>query len=236
MRAGGQTTLANNKLLMALPGADRERLLKSLHLVALPLGKVVHEPGTARRSVYLPVTCVFSKQYVTSAGGAAEVASVGNEGLVGLPLLLGANGTPIRTVVEVAGSAWCGDGAALRRELAQSSAFQNLVLRFAQALMTQMGQNAVCYQHHSVEQQFCLWLLLTMDRARSNRLHLTQELIAHTLGTRRESVNGVTNRLVREGIIRHVRGSIEVLDRSRLERACCECYGVINREYARLLP
>lgn len=236
MRAGGQPDLAYNKLLAALPRVDRERLLKHLRLVRLPLGTVVHEPGTARRKVYFPLTCVFSKQYVTSAGDAAEVASVGSEGLVGLPLLLGLTSTPIRTVVEVAGSAWCGESVALRREFVQSSALQNLVLRFAQALMTQMGQNAVCYQHHSVEQQFCLWLLLTLDRAHSNHLRLTQDLIAQTLGTRRESVNGVANRLAREGIIRHARGSIEVLDRTRLERACCECYGVINREYARLLP
>ncbi len=236
MRTDGQPDLASNKLLVNLPGADRERLLQYLHLVELPFGKVVHEPGATRGDVYFPKSCVFSKQFTTAAGDAAEVASVGSEGVVGVPLLLGCTGTPIRTVVQVAGSAWCGNSAALRAEFVHSGALQNLILRFTQALMTQMGQNAVCYQHHSVEQQFCLWLLLTMDRAHSNRLHLTQDLIAQTLGIRRPSVSEITSRLAHKGIIRHARGCIEVLDRTRLETTCCECYDVINREYARLLP
>lgn len=235
MRTGGQPDPADNKILVALPRHDRERLLRYLHLVELPFGKAVHEPGTVRRNVYFPVTCVFSKQFVTAAGDAAEVASVGNEGVVGVPLLLGCTGTPVRTAVEVAGSAWCGDAAPLRHEFVHSERLQNLVLRFTQALMTQMGQNAVCYQRHSVEQQFCLWLLLTLDRAHSDGLHVTQDMIAQTLGIRRESVNEVTTRLTRRGIIRHTRGYIEALDRTRLESTCCECYGVINREYARLL-
>ncbi|MGH8192509.1 MAG: Crp/Fnr family transcriptional regulator [Rhodanobacteraceae bacterium] len=235
MLARGQPDLADNKLLTALPRPDRERLLRHLHAVELPFGKVVHQPGTARRNVYFPVSCVFSKQFVTAGGNAAEVASVGNEGLVGIPLLFGCTSTPIRTVVQVAGSAWCGDGLALRQEFLHGGALQGLVLRFTQALMTQMGQNAVCYRRHSVEQQFCLWLLLTLDRAHSNCLHVTQDLIAQTLGIRRESVNEAANRLARKGIIRHARGRIEMLDRTRLESACCECYGAINREYARLL-
>lgn len=236
MRTDGQPDQASNKLLEDLPGTDRERLLRHLHLVELPFGKVVHEPGTVRSSVYFPVSCVFSKQFTTAAGDAVEVASVGSEGLIGVPLLLGCTGTPVRTVVHVAGSAWCGNSAALRAEFVHSGALQNLVLRFTQALMMQMGQNAVCYQRHSVEQQFCLWLLLMTDRAHSNRLHLTQELIAQTLGVRRASVNEITSRLAHKVIIRHVRGCTEVLDRTRLESTCCECYGVINREYDRLLP
>ena len=235
MRADVQPHLTDNRLLAALPDTDRERLLRYLHLVELPFGKVVHEPGTARRNIYFPVSCVFSKQFVTATGHAAEVASVGNEGLVGIPLLLGCTNTPIRTVVQVAGSAWRADSVALREEFVHSGALQNLVLRFTQALMTQMGQNAVCYQHHSIEQQFCLWLLLALDRAHSDHLHLTQDLIALTVGMRRESVNEVVNRLAHKGIIRHLRGSIKVLDRTRLESTCCECYGVIRREYARLL-
>lgn len=236
MRTDGQPDLASNRLLANLPGTDRERLLRYLHLVELPFGKVVHEPGTTRSDVYFPVSCVFSKQFTTAAGDAVEVASVGSEGLVGVPLLLGCTGTPVRTVVHVAGSAWCGNSAALRAEFVHSGALQNLVLRFTQALMMQMGQNAVCYQRHSVEQQFCLWLLLTTDRAHSNHLRLTQDLIAQTLGIRRPSVSEVASGLAYKGIIRHGRGYIEVLDRTRLESACCECYGVINREYARLLP
>ncbi|MGH8111697.1 MAG: Crp/Fnr family transcriptional regulator [Rhodanobacteraceae bacterium] len=236
MHTNVQPDLANNKLLAALPGLDRERLRGCLTLVELPFGKVVHEPGTARRSVFFPIDCVFSKQFATSAGGAAEVASVGNEGLVGIPLLLGCTNTPMRTVVQIAGSAWRGDGAVLREELGRSVALQSLILRFTSALMVQMGQNATCYQHHSLQQQFCVWLLLMLDRTRSLHLHLTQELIARTLGTRRESVNEIAGRLTREGAIRRGRGFIDVLDRARLERACCECYRVISREYARLLP
>lgn len=228
--------LTGNKLLAALPGSDRARLRECLNRVELPFGKVVHEPGTTRRLVYFPLTSVFSKQYVTATGDAAEVASVGNEGLVGLPLLLGRAGAPIRTVVQVAGSAWCGDKVPLRQELARGGALQNLVLRFAEALMTQMGQNAVCYQRHSVEQQFCLWLLLMLDRVHTDHLRATEELIAQTLSIRRESVSAVTGRLAREGVLRHARGYLEVLDRPHLERRCCECYGVITREYARLLP
>jgi CRP-like cAMP-binding protein len=236
MHTDGQPHLANNKLLAALPDPDRECLRGNLHLVELPFGKVVHEPGSARQNIYFPVSCVFSKQYTTAAGDAAEVASVGSEGLVGIPLLLGCTSTPIRTVVQIAGSAWCGDSDALRGTFVHSGALQNLILRFTQALMTQMGQNAVCYQHHSVEQQFCLWLLLTMDRAHSSHLHLTQDLIAQTLGIRRPSISAIVSRLAQRGIVRRVRGYIEILDRTRLESTCCECYGIINREYARLLP
>lgn len=236
MSGDGQLCLVGNKLLAALPDPERQQLLRHLHLVELPLGKVVHEPGTVRHNIYFPVGCVFSKQFVTAAGDAAEVASVGPEGLVGIPLLLGCTNTPVRTVVQVAGPAWCGDSAALREAFVHIGALQNLVLRFTLALMTQMSQNAVCYQCHSVEQQFCLWLLLTLDRACSNQLRITQDLTAQTLGIRRASVSEVESRLAHEGIVRHTRGSIEVLDRTRLESMCCECYDVINREYARLLP
>lgn len=235
MREFGQPGLADNRLLAALSGPDGDRVRSCLHLAELPLGKVVHEPGTTRRDIYFPVSCVFSKQYVTAAGDAAEVACVGNEGLVGLPLLFGCTRTPIRTVVQVAGRAWRGDHVPLQQEFVRNPAWQGLVLRFAEALMTQMGQNAVCYQHHSAEKQFCLWLLLTLDRAHSSHLQFTQDLIAQTVGMRRETVNEVTHRLAHAGIVRHGRGCIDVLDRKRLEGTCCECYGVINREYARLL-
>ncbi|MGH8111702.1 MAG: Crp/Fnr family transcriptional regulator [Rhodanobacteraceae bacterium] len=228
--------LMGNKLLAALPETDREHLRRHLRRVEVPFGEAVHTPGTRRHRIYFPVDCVFSAQFVTAAGSGAEVASIGNEGLVGLPLLLGASGTPSRTVVQVAGSAWCGDGIVLRDEFSRSVALQHVVLRFTEALMIQMGQNAACYQHHSIEQQFCLWLLLMLDRTRSSHLHVTQEFVALTLGIRREGVNEVASRLMRDGIIRHTRGSIDVLDRARLERACCECYGIISHEYARLLP
>lgn len=231
-----QSELADNKLLSALPHTERERLQRYLRRVKLPFGKVVHEPGTTRRDVYFPIDCVFSKQFVTADGGAVEVASVGREGLVGVPLLLGCTGTPIRTVVQVAGSAWCGPGAELHQELTRDPALQNLVLRFTQALMIEMGQNATCYQHHSVEQQLCLWLLLMQDRTGSTHLRFTQDLIAQTLGVRRESVNEAIQRLAGHGIVRNGRGSIEVLDRAGLEAASCDCYRVITREYARLLP
>lgn len=235
MRTTAQPDVTGNKLLATLPSPDRERVAKLLRPAKLVAGRVVHAPGTVRRTVYFPVDCVFSKQFLTAAGDAAEVASVGNEGLVGVPLLLGSTGTPLQSVVEVAGMAWCGDGASLRAEFTRSGAFQNLVLRFTQALMTQIGQNAVCYQHHSAEQQFCLWLLLALDRAHSNHLQVSQERVGQTLGMRRESINGIVQRLARNGIIRHTRGHLEVLDRPQLEQRCCECYAVINREYARLL-
>lgn len=236
MRADSQFDLTDNRLLAALSDADRAQLRPCLHVVELPFGKVIHRPGAVRRSVYFPIHCVLSMQFVTSAGDAAEVASVGNEGLVGVPLLLGCTSTPIYTAVQVAGAAWRADGAALRREFARSASLQNLVLRFTQALMIQIGQNATCYQHHSVEQQFCLWLLLMLDRTDATHLHITQELIARTLGIRRETINEIASHLSRQGIIRRARGCIEVLDRPRLERASCECYGVIHAEYARLLP
>lgn len=233
---GDGSRLTDNKLLAALPRADRERLRANLRLVVLPFGRAIHRPGVQRTSVYFPIDCVLSKQFLTSSGDAAEVASIGNEGLVGTPLLLGATATPLYTVVEVAGSAWCADAMTLRRELERSADLRSLVQRFVAAEAIQIAQNAICYQHHSIEQQFCLWLLLLLDRSQSPLLHLTQDVIGRTIGVRRESINEVISRFARRRVIRHARGVLEVLDRQALEQACCECYAVITSEYARLLP
>lgn len=236
MSADDQQSQTGNKLLNALPSGDRARLLPHLRRIELPFGKVIHAPGSARRRVYFPVNCVVSKMYVTEAGDFAEVAIVGNEGLIGIPLLFGCTNTPVLSLVQVAGSAWYGDGSAVRREFEQSGGLRSLTLHFIQAVSTQMGQNAVCYRHHRVEQQLCCWLLLLLDRVHSDPLRVTQQLIAQTLGIRREGVNAAVGHLQRSGILRHTRGCIEVLDRSHLESACCECYFVMKREYERLLP
>lgn len=227
---------ACNQLLAALPEEERSRLAPHLEPVELRLGEVIYESAARPRHVYFPGSGIISLLYVMQNGASGEIAIVGNEGLVGFSLLLGGGRTPSRAVVQSAGAACRIAARHARDEFDRTGAFQNILLHYAQALLTQMGQTAVCNRHHSVEQQLCRWLLMSLDRLPSNELHMTQELIANMLGVRREGVTEAAGALQRAGIIRYARGHIEVLDRPRLERAACECYEVVKKEFARLLP
>ena len=225
-----------NHLLRALPAAESERLFPHLELVSMPLGSVLYESGSTLRHVYFPTTCIVSLLYVMENGASAEIAVVGNEGMVGVALFMGGETTPSRALVQSAGFAYRLKGQFLKEEFHRAAALQHLLLRYTQALLTQMAQTAVCNRHHSVDQQLCRWLLLSLDRLPSNKLSMTQELIANMLGVRREGVTEAAGKLQADGLIRYSRGHITVLDRPRLERQCCECYQVVKREFDRLLP
>jgi CRP-like cAMP-binding protein len=225
-----------NYLLAALPQAERQRLDPYLQLVPMPLGKVVYEPGDVLRHVYFPIDCIVSLLYVMKDGASAEIAVVGNEGLVGTALFMGGETTPSRAVVQSAGSAYRLIGKRLKEEFHRHGITLLLLLRYTQALLTQMAQTAVCNRHHPVEQQLCRWLLLSLDRLPSNRLNMTQELIANMLGVRRERVTAAAAKLQQLGAICYRRGKITVLDRPKLEKMCCECYAVVKKETDRLLP
>jgi CRP-like cAMP-binding protein len=225
-----------NHLLAALPATDFERLQSGLILVPLPLGKVLYESGSQLRHVYFPTTAIVSLLYVLADGASAEIAVTGNEGLVGIALFMGGETTPSRAVVQSAGHGYRLKAAVVKRHFETGGALQHLLLRFTQALITQMTQTAVCNRHHSVDQQLCRWLLLTLDRMPGNELVMTQELIANMLGVRREGVTEAAGKLQAEGLIRYSRGHITVVDRPRLEARVCECYGVVKKEYDRLLP
>jgi len=225
-----------NHLLASLPAADYERLLPELELVPMPLGWSVYESGGHQGYVYFPTNSIVSLLYVMENGASAEMAITGNEGLVGIALFMGGETTPSRAVVQSAGHAYRLKAAVLRREFEHGGALQNLLLRFTQALITQMAQTAVCNRHHSVEQQLCRWLLLSMDRLPGNELRMTQELIANMLGVRREGVTEAAGKLQEAGLIHYSRGHITVLDRPKLETQVCECYAVVKREVDRLLP
>lgn len=225
-----------NHLLAALPPAERARIFPHLQLVEMPLGKVLYESGDALRHVYFPTNSIVSLLYVMSDGASAEISVVGNEGVVGVALFMGGETTPSRALVQSAGSAYRLVGQRLKDEFHRHGAMQTLLLRYTQALLTQMAQTAVCNRHHSVDQQLCRWLLLSMDRLEANQLTMTQELIANMLGVRREGVTEAAGKLQRLGVIRYTRGQITVLDRPRLEQLCCECYAVVKRETDRLLP
>ena len=224
-----------NHLLAALPADDYARLLPALEPVAMPLGWVVYESGGRMGHVYFPTTSIISLLYVMESGASAEIAIVGDEGLVGISLFMGGETTPSRAVVQSAGVGYRLNAAALKREFAMGGEMQHLALRYTQALITQMAQTAVCNRHHSVDQQLCRWLLLSMDRLPDNQLSMTQELIANMLGVRREGVTEAAGHLQAAGIIHYSRGHITVLDRTRLEQRVCECYGVVKSEYDRLL-
>lgn len=226
---------SQNFLLAALPTADFERLAPDLELVPMPLGQMLYEPGTQLRHAYFPTTSIVSLHYVTESGASAETAGVGNEGVVGISLFMGGDTTPSSAVVQTAGQAYRLERRLLLLEFNQAGALQRLLLRYTQALMTQMAQSAVCNRHHSVEQQLCRWLLLTMDRLPARELVMTQELVASMLGVRRESVTEAAGHLQSAGYIRYRRGHIGVLDRAGLERHACECYGVVKKELNRLL-
>ncbi len=225
-----------NHLLAALPPADFEAIGPQLELVPMALGQMLYEPGTQLRHAYFPTDSIVSLHYVTENGASAETAGVGNEGMVGISLFMGGDTTSSSAVVQTAGHAYRLDRRVLLQEFNRAPLFQNLLLRYTQALMTQMAQTAVCNRHHSVEQQLCRWLLLTLDRVPTRDLTMTQELVASMLGVRRESVTDAAGRLQAAGYIRYRRGHIGVLDRAGLERQACECYGVVKLELQRLLP
>ncbi|MBZ8141742.1 Crp/Fnr family transcriptional regulator [Rubrivivax gelatinosus] len=219
-----------------MPAAEWQRWQPLLEWVALPLGQVVYESGRPLGHVYFPTTAIVSLLYVLEDGASAEIAVVGNEGLVGISLFMGGETTPSRAVVQSAGEGWRLNAGALKTEFARPGPVMHLLLRYTQALITQMAQTAVCNRHHSLDQQLCRWLLLSLDRLRGNELVMTQELIANMLGVRREGVTEAAMRLQRRGLIRYARGHITVLDRAGLEASTCECYAVVKREYDRLLP
>ena len=229
-------TPTRNSLLAALSAPEQERLFPQLELVPMPLGKVLYESGNRLGHVYFPTDCIVSLLYVMEDGASAEIAVVGNEGLVGVALFMGGETTPSRAVVQSAGFAYRLPGAIIKQEFNRGGAMQELMLRYTQALLTQMAQTAVCNRHHSVDQQLCRWLLLSLDRLPSEELTMTQELIANMLGVRREGVTEAAGQLQSAGLIRYSRGHITVLDRARLEERVCECYAVVKREFDRLLP
>jgi CRP-like cAMP-binding protein len=228
----------DNRLLAALSAEAAERLLPDLELVPMPLGKVIYESGIELKHVYFPTPgCIVSMLYVMADGASAEIAVVGDEGMVGIALFMGGGGTtPSRALVQSAGHAFVLKAPALRREFDRHAELQMLLLRYTQALITQMAQTAVCNRHHSVEQQLSRWLLLSLDRLPSNELTMTQELIANMLGVRREGVTEAAGKLQALRLIQYSRGRITVIDRAGLEARVCECYAVVKREYDRLLP
>ena len=225
-----------NHLLAALPSAALQRWLPQLEAVELPLGTVLHESGSTLTHVYFPTTASVSLLYVTESGASAEIAAVGREGVVGIALFMGGETTPNRAVVQSAGQCFRLKSEVIKAEFSQSAPVQHLLLRYTQALITQMAQTAVCNRHHALDQQLCRWLLMSLDRRQGNQLTMTQELIANLLGVRREGVTEAAFKLQRAGLIRYARGHIEVLDRPAIERRSCECYAVVKKEYDRLLP
>jgi CRP-like cAMP-binding protein len=225
-----------NHLLAALTEEDYARLLPDLEPVAMPLGSALYESGGHLGYLYFPTSSIVSLLYVMESGASAEIAITGNDGLVGVFLFMGGESTPSRAVVQSAGDGYRLKASILKGEFALGGQFARLALRYTQALITQMAQTAVCNRHHAVDQQLCRWLLLSLDRLPGNELMMTQELIADMLGVRRGGVTEAAGKLQAAGLIHYHRGKITVLDRPKLERRVCECYGVVKREYARLLP
>ena len=225
----------DNHILDALPDEERERLFPHLSFVSMPLGKVLYESGESLKHIYFPTDSIVSLLYVMKDGASAEIAVVGNEGAIGVALFMGGETTPSRAIVQSAGSAFRLEGKRLKAEFNRHGQMLHVLLRYTQSLITQMAQTAVCNRHHSVNQQLCRWLLLSLDRLRSNELKMTQELIANMLGVRREGVTAAAGELQKAGVIRYSRGKITVLDRAKLEQLSCECYSVVKRESDRLL-
>jgi CRP-like cAMP-binding protein len=224
-----------NRLLASLPDADYQALAPHLEVMVMPLGLAVYESGGLQGYVYFPTDSIVSLLYVLENGASTEIAVTGNEGVVGISLFMGGETTPSRAVVQSAGQGYRVRAAILKKQFESRGELQQLLLRFTQALITQMTQTAVCNRHHAVDQQLCRWLLLMLDRLPSNQLNMTQELIANMLGVRREGVTEAAGKLQAEGLIEYSRGRIRVLDRRRLESRVCECYAVVKREYDRLL-
>jgi CRP-like cAMP-binding protein len=225
-----------NHLLAALPAEEFARLAPQLELVPMLLGDMLYEPGGQLQHAYFPTTAIASLHYVTESGASSETAGVGNEGVVGISLFTGGNTTSSSAVVQTAGHAYRLERSLLLQEFNRAGLMQRLLLRYTQALITQMMQNAACNRHHSLEQQLCRWLLLTIDRCPSRELVMTQELIASMLGVRREGITEAAGELQRAGFIRYRRGHITVLERAGLETRSCECYAVVKKEWLRLLP
>ncbi len=225
-----------NHLLANIPTAALERWRPQLERVDLRLGQVLYEPGDTLSHAYFPTTAIVSLLYVMQNGASAEISVVGCEGVVGISLFMGGESTPSRAVVQSAGEGYRLKAAAMKEEFAQGGPVMHLLLRYTQALITQMSQTAVCNRHHTVDQQLCRWLLLNLDRLQSNELVMTQELIANMLGVRREGVTETALKLQQANLIRYVRGRITVVDRPGLEKRACECYAVVRKEYDRLLP
>jgi CRP-like cAMP-binding protein len=225
-----------NRLLAALPEAEAKRWPPLLESVDLPLGQVLYESGSTLSHVYFPTTAIISLLYVMENGASAEIAVVGNDGIVGISLFMGGESTPSRAVVQSAGKGFRLKAQMIKEEFNRAGPVLHLLLRYTQALITQMSQTAVCNRHHSLDQQLCRWLLLSLDRLEDNQLVMTQELIANMLGVRREGVTEGALKLQQAGLIRYARGRITVLDRVGLEKRSCECYAVVKKEYDRLLP
>jgi CRP-like cAMP-binding protein len=225
-----------NHVLGVLSTEDRARLFPHLELVEMPLGKVLYESGATLRHIYFPTDCIVSLLYVMKDGASAEIAIVGNDGAIGVSLFMGGETTPSRAIVQSAGYAYRLPRRRLKLEFHRHGQMQHVLLRYTQSLITQMAQTAVCNRHHSVDQQLCRWLLLSLDRLPSTQLNMTQELIADMLGVRREGVTTAAGKLQKEGVIRYSRGRIAVLNRPKLEQLCCECYAVVKKETDRLLP
>ena len=225
-----------NHLLAALRAADYARLLPDLEFIPMPLGSVVYEAGAPMDYVYFPTTCIVSLLYVMENGDSAEIAIIGNDGLVGVSVFMGGDSMSSRAVVQNAGECYRIEAKLLKQEFALGGSLQQLALRYTQTLIAQMVQTGACNRHHTLEQQLCRWLLLSLDRLRGNEVVMTQKLISNMLGVRREGVTENAHKLQQAGLIRYSRGHIEVLDRKGLERRACECYGVVRREYDRLLP
>ena len=223
-------------LLAAIPAMEWRRWEGQLEAIAMPLGQVLYESGGTLSHVYFPTDAIVSLLYVMENGASAEIAVVGNEGLVGISLFMGGESTPSRAVVQSAGNGFRLRAQLVKEEFNRSGPVLHLLLRYTQALITQMAQTAVCNRHHSLDQQLCRWLLLSLDRLNDSELVMTQELIANMLGVRREGVTEAALKLAQDGLIRYARGRISVLDRPALERRTCECYAVVKREYDRLLP
>ena len=233
--SGGHSP-SDNQLLASLPPVDLLRLTKSLQLVPMALGDMLYEPGDLLQHCYFPTTSIVSLHYVTESGASAETAGVGREGIVGVSLFMGGNTTPSSAVVQTAGFAYRLDARLLKEEFDRNGPMRTLLLRYMQALLTQVFQNAACNRHHSVEQQLCRWLLVTLDRIPSGNLVMTQELVASMLGVRREGVTEAAGNLQRAGFISYRRGHISVVERAGLEARVCECYAVVKGELGRLLP
>jgi CRP-like cAMP-binding protein len=225
-----------NHLLAALPDAEWQRWLPQLERVEMPLGQVLYESGGTLSHVYFPTTAIVSLLYVMENGASAEIAVVGNEGIVGISLFMGGDSTSSRAVVQSAGQGYRLKAQIMKADFNRAGPVLHLLLRYTQALITQMAQTAVCNRHHSLDQQLCRWLLLSLDRLQGNELVMTQELIANMLGVRREGVTEGALKLQQAGLIRYARGHISVLDRNGLQKRSCECYAVVKKEYDRLLP
>jgi CRP-like cAMP-binding protein len=225
-----------NQLIAALPPAEKQRWLPQLEWVEMPLGQVLYESGSTLTHVYFPTSSIVSLLYVMENGSSAEIAVVGNEGIVGISLFMGGSSTPSRAVVQSAGGGYRLEAQAMKDEFNRAGPVLHLLLRYTQALITQMAQTAVCNRHHSLDQQLGRWLLLSLDRLPGNQLVMTQELIANMLGVRREGVTEAALKLQKSELISYSRGRITVLDRAGLEQRTCECYAVVKKEYDRLLP